>query len=424
MDGLVTPLPGRKMTSLAKKLLTARSVETAQPKATRAEYPDAGSPGLYLIVQPTGARSWALRYRRPDGTNAKLTLGKAGEGGLSLAAARHAAAAARLRLEQGDDPAAKRLPVASYHPESGDAVEAAVASFLELHAYRKTRSSTAEAAERIFNRLVLPAWRGRSIHSIRRRDVIDLIEHVALDRPYLANRTLGVLSKFFNWLCARDVLAISPAAGVERPHQEEVRNRTLTDPELRALWLAAEEDGPFGSALRLLILTGARRNEVSQLRWAEIDEERRLWVLPPERSKNARRHVVPLSLQAWKIIEAARRIAGCPYVFTVDGRSPIVGWAKAKTRFSAKAGVEETSWRLHDLRRSCAAGMQRLGVSVPVVEKALNHQSGVFRGIVSTYQTHDYADEVRVALQKWGDHVDQLVSGKAAKVVPLHGRGR
>jgi integrase len=109
-------------------------------------------------------------------------------------------------------------------------------------------------------------------------------------------------------------------------------------------------------------------------------------------------------------------------VFTADGRGPIIGWAKAKTRLSAKAGVGETSWRLHDLRRTAAAGMQRLGISIPVVEKALNHQSGVFRGIVSTYQTHDYADEIRIALQKWADRVEEIVGGKPAKVVALRGR--
>jgi integrase len=273
--------------------------------------------------------------------------------------------------------------------------------------------------------LILPVWRGRSIHDIRRRDVIDLIEGIATDRPYLANRTREVLSKFFNWLCARDLIAASPVTGVERPHKEVPRSRTLSDAEIRALWLAGEGDGPFGQALQLLILTGARRNEVSCLKWSEIDADRRLWLLPRERAKNAREHAIPLSPQAWKIIQAMPRIAGCAFVFSADGRSPITGWAKAKTRISAKAGLDETDWRLHDVRRGVAAGLQRLGISVAVVEKALNHQSGVFRGIVSTYQTHDYADEIRAALQRWADHVEQLVSGKSSRtVVPMRGRRR
>jgi hypothetical protein len=111
-------------------------------------------------------------------------------------------------------------------------------------------------------------------------------------------------------------------------------------------------------------------------------------------------------------------------VFTADGRSPIIGWARAKRRISIEAGIAEESWRLHDVRRGVAAGLQRIGIPVHVVEKALNHQSGVFRGIVSTYQTHDYADEVRVGLQRWADHIEQLVAGKPARVLPLHGRRR
>jgi integrase len=406
------------------KVITHRFVESVQPKAVRTEYPDAGCPGLYLIVQPSGTRSWAFRFRH-NGVNGKKTLGSAGEEGLSLAAARAAAAAHRHRLERGDGVTAVTA-VTGVTGESGrgyDKIETAAAAFLELHAYRKTRPSTAWATERVFNRIILPAWRGRTIDSIRKRDVIELVEDVAASgRGYLANRTLGTLSKFFNWLVARDALAFSPVTGVERPHEEEVRDRVLSDAELRKLWLACESEGPFGQAARMMILTGGRRNEVSQMRWSELDQERRLWTLPRERSKNRRPHTVPLSSQAWRIIEAMPPIADCDFVFTADGRKPVTGWDKAKVRISAKAGIASESWRLHDLRRSCASGMQRLGVSVPVIEKALNHISGTFRGIVGVYQTHDYADEIRIALQKWADHVERIVGGRPAEVVKLRHR--
>jgi integrase len=237
-------------------------------------------------------------------------------------------------------------------------------------------------------------------------------------RGYLANRTLGTCSKFFNWLVARDALAFSPVTGIEKPHQEEVRERTLTDAELRRLWLACEDSEPFGQALRVLILTGARRNEISQMRRSELDEGG-TWTLPRERSKNHRPHKLVLPSQARAIIAAMPVIAGCDFVFTADGKRPVTGWDKAKVRISAKAGIAAESWRLHDARRTCASGMQKLGVSVPVIEKALNHVSGTFRGIVGVYQTHDYADEVRIALQKWADRVEEIVGGKPAKVVKL-----
>src|SRR5262249_5230521 len=155
-------------------------------------------------------------------------------------------------------------------------------------------------------------------------------------RGCLANQTLAILSKFFNWLIARDQLAASPVTGVERPHKEKARERLLNDAELRALLLAANSDNPFDRALWLLTLTGCRRNEVSRMEWGEIDEQRWVWTIPAERSKNHREHAVPFSTQARKIIEAMPRFAGCKYVFTVNGHRPINGWAKAKTKISAR----------------------------------------------------------------------------------------
>jgi integrase len=408
-------------------VLTTRFVETVKPKRSRAgttartEYPDAGCPGLYLVVQPTGTRSWAFRFHR-RGKTGKKTLGSAGEGGLSLAAARAAAATHRHRLEQGVDVTA----VTSVTPkaEGGeDKIEAAVAAFLELHVRRKNRASTAQATEGVFNKIVLPVWRGRTIGSIRKRDIIELVESVvASGRGYRANRTLAALSKFFNWLVARDALAFSPVAGVEPPHKEEARTRILDDDELRALWFACEHEGALGQAIRVLILTGARRNEVGQMRWSEIAEDLQLWTLPAGRTKNAREHSIPLSSQAWMLIEARPQFAGCPFVFSADGKGAVNSWGKVKHRISAKAGIPAEAWRLHDLRRTCASGMQKLGVQVPVIERALNHVSGTFRGVVGIYQQHDYADEIRIALQKWANRVEEVVGGKPAKVVNLRGR--
>jgi integrase len=399
---------------------TARFVETARPdrKATGepkyTEYSDAISP-LRLAVQPSGYRSLIVRYRRPnDGKPAKLTL----KDGLSLAAARHAAAAAMLQLEQGNDPSPRRSPAKPQPSGDDDSVEAAVASFLKLHVHRKNRTSTIKSAERVFRRLILPAWKGRTIHDIRRRDVVDLAETIAAGgHGYLANRTLSVVSKFFRWLVARDRLAASPAVGVERPHKEEARRRVLTDDELRALWRVCGDDEPFGTATRMLILSGARRGEVGAMRWSELDFDRRIWVLPRERTKNGREFELPLPREAWDIIDRLPQINGSDFVFTTTGRSPIEGsWDRIKKQLSVRAGIDPHSWRLHDLRRSCASGMQRLGTRVEVIERALNHHTGVFRGVTSVYQTDTLLDDVRAGLQRWADHV---MAEKPTKVIRL-----
>jgi integrase len=399
------------------KLLTDRFVANAKPgrdaasKPIRAEYSDAACPGLRLIVQPTGSRSWALRYRRPDGRTAKKTF----PGELTLAAARVAASAARLEIERGADPAPQRLPIAAYSGD-GEAIEVVAANFLELHA-KKIRPRTLEQYTGILRNRIIPAWHGRSITSIRRRDAITLVERIAADHPTLANRTVATGSKFFAWMLARDMVDSNPFTGVERPHQERPRQNVIPDDVLRALWIAAGELGAFGAALRMLILTGCRLQEVSRMIWSELDLDRRLWTLPGSRTKNGYELIVPLSAQAIEVLGALPH--SCEFVFTADGRRPVSGWGCAKKRISMKAGIDAGSWRLHDLRRTAASGMQKLGTGVHVVERALNHVSGSFRGITGVYQTHDYADEVAVAHQRWGDHVARLVGGGPAKVVRL-----
>jgi hypothetical protein len=257
------------------KGLTAKQVENFKPRATRVELPDAGCRGLYLIIQPSGARSWAVRFRY-SGKPRKLTLEpEPGAPPLTLAAARRLAADALHRVEQGADPAEQKKrekagTEAVQAKLAADTVENLKVQFIERHAKRQNRSW--KQTERIFDQLVLPAWRGRTVHEITKRDIIGLIEGIEQDRPILANRVLAAVRKWFNWLAARDIVKASPCAGVAPPAKEKARDRHLTDGEIRALWAACgkgEPDGaggigePFGSFVRLLLLTGQRRSEVA-----------------------------------------------------------------------------------------------------------------------------------------------------------------
>ena len=192
------------------KRLTALAVANLKPRASRYEVPD-GSTGLRCVVQPSGARGWCVRFRRPDKRPAKLTL----DGTLCLAAAREAAAAALHDVAVGRDPAAlkraaKATATQTAAEVAADTVERLANDFIEKHAKRRTRPNTQRQTEHILRDIVLPAWRHRTVHDIKRRDVIALIEHVAEGRPIQANRALAVLSKFFNWLCQRDIVAASP----------------------------------------------------------------------------------------------------------------------------------------------------------------------------------------------------------------------
>jgi integrase len=402
---------------MAAKVLTAMAVLTAKPKATRYEIPDGGALGLYLVIQPSGVKSWARRYRF-NGRTAKHTLGSAAD--ITLAQARAQAGEIGRLIERGIDPAPRQRDID--HPVvEDDSVEALAALFIERHAKKRR---TWRQIEDMLRRLVLPAWRGRRVQEVRRRHVIELVEQIAVDRPYMANRTLTVLSKFFGWCVSRDIIEVSPATGIDRPGQEVSRERILSDDELRTLWFAAGDpaEGPFGPFFKLLMLTGQRRGEVSGMRWDEIDDEQRVWRLPPTRTKNAKAHTLPLVPAVWDIIQAQPRFADSDFVLTIDGKQPIVGYARAKRRLSAKAGLKAEGWRYHDLRRTAASGLQRLGIRTEVIERVLNHRSGSFRGIAGVYQRDPLINESQAALQAWADRVEQIVGGKPAKVIALRGK--
>jgi integrase len=263
-------------------------------------------------------------------------------------------------------------------------------------------------------------WGTRRIGDITDTDIIEVLDRVSGYAPILANRLHAVLSGLFTWARKKRLVAANPCAGLDRPAEERSRDRVLDDKELRKVWLAAGELGhPYAGVVRLLILTGQRRNEIAEARWSEIDLEERALHLPKERTKNGRAHDVPLSAQALAVVAGLPRLVDADLVFTIN-RKPITGFSRMKERLDEASGVAD--WTLHDLRRTVASGLQRLGVRLEVTEAVLNHRSGSMAGIVGVYQRHDYASEKRDALQRWADYVDALVSGQKANVVTLRGR--
>ena len=193
----------------------------------------------------------------------------------------------------------------------------------------------------------------------------------------------------------------------------------LSDAELAAVWGRRTLEPPYGAFIKLLVLTGARRSEISGIRWQEIDFAGKAFTLPKSRSKNGREHVFALADAAIEILTACPRVGESAFVFTISGRTPIRGDASIKKRIDALAPSEKP-WVLHDLRRTFPSGCARLGIPIHVVEKCLGHTSGTFRGIVSVYQRHDFASEQRSAMAAWANVVQSLVGdGLAPNVVPL-----
>jgi len=430
------------------KALTVRRIENAQPTSSRQEIPDGLLTGLYLILQSSGAKSFAVRYRHA-GQPRKLTLGP--YPALSLEAARDLGSKALRVAAEGRDPATEKQAAkvdairAAAEEIRGkrDLYENVALEFIERHAMKSNRETTWRETARILGLRpspddpanlvdiggdVMSAWKGRKIQDITKRDVIALLDGVN-DRgsPIMANRVLSAVRKLFNWCMARDVIQVSPCTLVTPPAPERSRDRVLTDDELRLVWNAADGDGwPFGPLVKLLALTGQRLAEVGSMRWNEVDLENKLWTLPAERVKNGERHEVPLSDAAIAVIKALPRIKTTKgFVFTTRRDAAVSGFSRAKDRLDvavkkAAGGKDIEHWTFHDLRRTMASGMARLGIQLPVIEKVLNHTSGTFRGVVGVYQRHSFAEEKRAALATWASHVDSVVSGKKLdNVVPM-----
>lgn len=412
------------------RAFTTKAIEAAKPEKTRREIPDPALSGLYLVVQPSGAKSWALRYRYA-GKPKKLTLGKWPI--MGLADARAAASDAIEAVEHGNDPGAVKKKAKAERIEAQLSERDKVKTLLAQ--YAKRHLSKLKSGNEVKRRLeleFLPGFGDHDIHEITKRDIRELLEKIAdSGRITTANRMRLYLSGFFNWCLERDAITVSPVQGVKAVAKEKSRDRVLSDDEIRLFWLACERAGyPWKQAGQTLLLTGQRLNEVLGMTDDELQGD--TWYLSADRTKNGRPHDVPLSQTVHDILSGVERIESpARLVFTTTGETPVSGHFKARNRLArimAEIATEERGeaveiphWTFHDLRRTAATGMARLGISVRVTEAVLNHVSGTAAGIVSVYQRHDYADEKRAALQAWARHVLALVEGKPDNVVRLEG---
>lgn len=406
--------------------LTTKTIESLKPPSKRSEIPDPALSGLYLVAQPTGAKSWAFRYRS-DGKPRKLTLGKWPI--MGIADARLAASEALDAVEHGRDPGSEKLALKKEQSTRAnrDRIEALVENFAKRHL---SRLKTGATVKRELERHAVAEWKGRDVHSISKRDVIDLLDSlVDSGRGTSANRLRAYLGKFFNWCVERSILGASPMTGVKAPAKERSRDRVLSDDEIRWLWHGCENAGqPWGPMAQLLLLTGQRLGEVSGMTDAEIDGN--AWHLSAGRTKNGRAHEVPLSGPALDVLEGMERIKSkAGYFHTTNGETPVSGFDSARHNIAehmqAAADLERGEpvqiphWTFHDLRRTAATSMARLGISVVVIEAILNHVSGARAGVAGIYNRHSYGDEKRRALDAWASFVMSLVEGKVESIVRL-----
>ena len=372
---------------MAKKHLTEIGIKSLKiPAKGQTEVFDLGYPGLAVRASVGGAKSFIL-FHRAGGKLNRRTLGRWPE--VTLAKARDEWRRTREAIARGEAPTV-------VNGKDGLLFEAAAEEWLRRDIAPRNKASSAYQVSRAVEADMLPAWRGRRIDTITKFDVLALLDGIA-DRgaPIKARKVYAHAHRMFKWLVSRGMIGASPMDGLEKPGSEKSRERVLSDDELTRVWHGAE-DGPYGTITKLLILTGARREEITALRWDEIQGD--TISLEGARTKNGKPHLIPLSSPALALLRGVPRIG--EHCFTLDGRKPVAAWTRPKARLDAASGVND--WVIHDLRRTVATGMQKLGVTLQTVEAALGHVSGSRAGVAGVYQRHDFAAEKRAALVAWG----------------------
>lgn len=386
-----------------RKKLTSKLIETIPlPHGRRLEIWDQILPSFGMRVSNTGRKVWFCVVRVGN-RNRRMTLGTSPA--LSLADARDKARALMKQAQAGE-----LDPNESGSPTLGNTVP----KFVELHC--RPRNRNWREVERLLHQKFGCLFHKR-LDEIRRGDVVRVLDHtIASGSPGRANHTLAAFKKLMNWALDRGMIELNPIAGVKPPTKIIARERILSDEEIAKFMIAAQHEGyPFGTIYQILLLTGQRRGEVTNMRWSEIDFHRATWVIPGAKAKNGLIHEVPLSQRVLELLQAIPRFQGSDYVFTTTGITPVSGFGRAKYRVEAAVGALD--WRVHDLRRTAASGMARLGIAPHVVEKVLNHKSGVISGVAAVYNRYGYAAEKQLALHYWANHLLEL--GQNHNDIPL-----
>ena len=384
---------------------------TLAPGLTEKTYFDSTLAGFGIRVRAGGSKTYVVQYKI-GGKHRRLVLGAVGaiDAGKARAAAKDLLAMVRL----GRDPAGEKL---EQRQRIGETFGALLPRFLARQRAKLKPRSLEETARHLEQHA--KPLHTRSIEHVDRRGLAVLLAKIAeKSGPSAANRVRASLSAFFSWLVREGIADANPVIGTNRAAEIGARNRVLTDAELVEIWKALD-DGQYSAIVKLLVLTGARRDEVGSLHWSEVDLDGAVITLSPARTKNKREHQIFLSPPALAILEAQARDPERDLVFGRGGRG-WRGWSKSKAELDARIQVRD--WTLHDFRRVLSTRLhETLGIQPHVVESLLGH---VVPGVSGVYNRSSYSDAKYAALVKWGEYVDALVSGKrSAAVVKLRRHG-
>ena len=414
------------------KHLTANTLKTKPHASHRLSFADDQVKGLTLRIMPSGARSFLIRYRVKGETGLTTKKRRPGAKGgnrkqrsvtLEVVDERTALSEARRRAleilaaakrgidlpaekKRQDDERARAEAAAEFTAASARTVRQLVTEYVENHCKAHLRRPR-DTELRLTNH-VLPKIGDRMVSELRRADIVELLDELEHEKKLRqqVNRTRTSLSGMFRYAVEREYLAENPVMGTRSRKMELECSRVLTDDELKAIWHALEEmPEPGRSFVRVLMLTGVRRDEARGMRWAEADLDAALWLLPAKRNKSGRDFEIPLSKQMVALLKELTRLGPCVFTVNAKGEKPWSAHGPFKADLDARSGV--TGWILHDLRRTVRSRLaEDLHVPYEVAERVLNH---AMTKIERTYNRASYREQKAAALQAWADRLALIV---------------
>ena len=369
--------------------------------------------GFGVRLRAGGKKTWVAVYRIGRQTR-RVSIGDA-----SVVSTEYARNAAREILSK----ARLREDVQARRNQERDRQEITVSAVIEMYVDQYVAVRQKARTQLETKRHLLVHWRDqheRPIHHLSQRDIAAGLARIAKDNgPIAANRARSAISGLFVWAMRQGLVDQNPVAATAPPSLEKSRIRVLTDQEIALVWQNTTDSCDYNSIIRLLLLTGQRRQEVGAIEWCEIDFRKMIWTLPRERTKNGLQHEVPLCSIAMSILESLPRNPDRPLIFG-QGAGGFSGWSKSKERLdhrimidlSNKAGAVDaeplSKWVVHDLRRTVITGMAEIGIQPHIIEAIVNHASGHKAGVAGIYNRASYAEEKRAALDRWSGHIASL----------------
>jgi integrase len=398
-----------------------RTIEPIPPKTDRIEFDDA-VPGFGVRARAGGSKVYVVQYAIGEKTR-RMSLGKVELQAVDKARDKAKDILAAVRM--GQDPAGEKQQARETAKDTFKDVAQRFLAFQKAHGGKEGKGLRPRSYSETERHLMT---HGKKLHGlllakIQQRDIASVISAVRATHAVTANRVRTSLASLFSWAIGEGLVNANPVTGTKRT-EEKSRERVLDPAELRLIWSSLEDDH-FGTIIKLLALTGQRASEIAGLRWSELKGD--VVVLPAERTKNHREHLVPLSEPARSVIEAQPRRLGAngelrDLIFGF-GSGPFSGWGKSmealKRRVAEKSGQSLPHFTPHDLRRSFATHASGLGIQPHIIEVILNHVSGFRAGVAGIYNRHTYDAEKRTALALWADHLLAIVDNRESNVTPL-----